>query len=261
MMSWRYGLLCFLLFFVVFLLALKNYELWTHPIEGRPEKGESKKAETKLEGMPPGMNPKETKSIEPIESFSIIAEKNIFTPERKEFSIPSLDQSKPLGRPQIILYGIAIAEGYQSASIVNPGRPLRKGEREIMTLKIGDQVGGYKLASILPDRITLEAQGDKFEVLLFDLSVPKKRTYTKTETKPASITSTLPTPPTSLPVPTAAPQPAPPQAIPRPAEPTKERAIEAPLPRPVTPTPPPDQGTLRGRRPMRPYTPPETGGK
>lgn len=258
-MSSRYGLLCLLLFLVVFLLALKNYELWINPIEGGPEKGEPKKVETKIEGMSTVVNPKETKSNESIESFIIVAEKNIFTPERKEFSISSIDPSKPLGRPQIILYGVAIAEDYQSASIVNPGRPLRKGEREIITLKIGDQIGGYKLAKIFPDRITLEAQGDTFEVLLFDLSMPKKRTFMKTETKPAAVTSTLSTSPVSPPA--VAPQPASPQALPRPAEPIRERVIEAPLPRPVTPTPPPDQGILRGRRPMRPYTPPESGEK
>lgn len=77
-------------------------------------------------------------------------------------------------RPQIVLYGVTIFGDYQSASVVNPGRPLRKGERETLTIKIGEKIGEYKLAKVLSDRITLEAEEDTFEVLLYDPKMPKK---------------------------------------------------------------------------------------
>ena len=48
-----------------------------------------------------------------------------------------------------------------------------------MILKIGDRIGEYKLAKILPDRIALEAMEDAFEVLLCDPAKPKKRIYEK----------------------------------------------------------------------------------
>ena len=35
---------------------------------------------------------------------------------------------KSVIRPQITLYGVVIAEDYQIASIINPGRPLHKGD-------------------------------------------------------------------------------------------------------------------------------------
>jgi hypothetical protein len=251
-MSLRYGVFCLLLSLVVLLLALKNYELWTRPVGGTLGEGEIRKAETKTEGSPILGSQKEAASIA---SYIMIGEKNIFSPERKEFSITGLDQSKPMMRPQIILYGVTISKDYQSATIVNPGRPLRKGEREMTTLKIGDRVGEYKLAKILPDRITMEAGEDSFEVLLFDSSIPKRRTLTKTESKPAEITSTSPAPP---PAPAAVPRAA---EAPKPAEPPRERVIEPPLPRPVTPAPAPYPGTYPGRRPMRPYTPPGSEGK
>jgi hypothetical protein len=253
-MSLRYGAFCLLLCLVVLLLALKNYELWIRPIAGSLEEGEIKKAETKSEGSPilGGQ-----RAPMPIASYIFVADKNIFSPERKEFSVtgPGLDQSKPMTRPQITLYGVTISRDYQSATIVNPGRPLRKGEREMITLTIGDRVGEYKLAKILPDRITMEGGEDSFEVLLFDSTMPKKRTFTKTESKPAEVTSTSPTPaPAPAPVPRAA-------EAPKPAEPPRERVIEPPLPRPVTPTPAPSPGTYPGRRPMRPYAPPGSEGK
>ena len=186
-----------------------------------------------------------------IASYIMISEKNIFNPERKEFSITGLDQSKPMMRPQIILYGVTLSEDYQAASIVNPGRPLRKGEKEMMTLKIGDRVGEYKMIKILPDRIAMEAGEDSFEVFLYDSNMPKRRTAVKTESRPAEITSTSPAP-APAPVPKAA-------EAPKPAEPPRERVIEPPLPRPLTPPPPSYPSTFRGRRPATPYTPPESG--
>jgi hypothetical protein len=233
-------------------LALKNYELWTRPVGRTLGEGEIRKAETKTEGSSILGGQKETGSVA---SYIMIAEKNIFSPERKEFSITGIDQSKPMMRPQIILYGVTISKDYESATIVNPGRPLRKGEREMTTLKIGDRVGEYKLAKILPDRITMEAGEDSFEVLLFDSSMPKKRTITKTEAKPAEITSTSPAP---VPAPAAVPKVA---ETPKPAEPARERVTEPPLPRPVTPAPAPYPGTLPGRRQIRPYMPPGSEGK
>ena len=45
----------------------------------------------------------------------------------------------------------------------------------MMTVKLGDQIGEFKLAKILPDRITMEAAGDSFEVLLYDPRTPKTK--------------------------------------------------------------------------------------
>jgi hypothetical protein len=156
-------------------------------------------------------------------------------------------------RPQIILYGVTIAKDYQVASLVHPGRPLQKGEREMITVKLGDNVGAYKLAKILPDRITMESGEDSFDVLLYDANSPKKRAVVKTEVKPAEVKSTAPAP--SPPAPVPAPKAA---EAPKPGEPSRERVMEAPPPKPVTPVPPSVPSTLRGRRPVRPYTPPES---
>jgi hypothetical protein len=251
-MSLRYGSLCLLLCLVVLLLAIKNYELWTQPVEGLLEAAGTKRGEMRTEGAAPGGGPKEKV---PLSSYIMISEKNIFSPERKEFSVATLEQTKPIARPQIVLYGVTIKEGYQSATITSPGRLIRKGEREMITIKIGDRVGDYKLSKISPDRITLEGGEDSYEVLLYDSSLSKKRTATRTESKPAQATTTAPAP-----APTPAPAPVPRAGeAPRPAEPPRETVAEPPLPRPVTPPQPTYPGSLRGRRPIRPYTPAEEG--
>ncbi len=237
-MSFRYGVLCLLLFFVVLLLFLKNYETWTLPIEVLPEKETTKKSGTKIEGSQLVGGQKEPTTPE---SYILIAEKNIFNPERKDFPIitsPIAElPKKPLVRPKIILYGVTFAGDYQSASIANLNRPVQKGEREIMTLKLGDRIGEYQLTKILPDRIMMETQEDTFEVLLYDPNMPKKRMPIKTETKPPTITSTLPP---STPTPAEAPKP----------EPTREitRRPEGPL----TPTPSPRPTLTPSPIPPRP---------
>jgi type II secretory pathway component PulC len=240
MMSLKYGLLSLLLFFVVLLLVFKNYEIWTQPMKWVPEKKAAKKSDEKTERSPIIGGQKEPRSIQ---SYTLVAEKNIFSPERKEFPLPMVPagSKKPSARPQVILYGVTIHGDDQYASVVNPGRALKKGEREMMTLKQGEQIGDYKLVRILPDRIKLEASGDSFEVLLYDPAMPKKRrSDVKTAgKKPAAITSTGSV---SVPAPAEAPRPTPfpvPSPVPteRPRVPSQEAVSTPPLP--VGQTPPP----------------------
>jgi hypothetical protein len=253
-MSLRYGVLCLLLFFVVLILFLKNYETWTLPIEVLPEKEATKKSGTKIEGSPSFGGQKEPTTPE---SYILIAEKNIFNPERKDFPVitPPVSElsKKPLVRPKIILYGVTFAGDYQTASIVNLGRPLQKGEREMMTLKVGDRIGEYQLAKILPDRVMMETPEDTFEVLLYDPKMPKKRVHTKTEAKPTTITSTLPA---SAPTPLEAPKPIPPREM---MERPPERTVEPPVPRPshpaISPTPPSSPAPMPSPRPRSRITP------
>src|SRR3990172_6863047 len=253
-MSLKYGLLTLLALLIVILLAVENVGVWTGSIEVVSEKGEVRKLEKKPQASPILGGQKEPPSIK---SYILIAEKNIFSPERKEFFLltGAGGGKKPLVRPQVILYGVTIFDSYRAASIVSPGRPLKKGEREMITLKVGGPVGEYKIAKILSDRITLQAEEDSFDVLLYDASMPKKRMDVKTEKKPATVTTTL----TGAPPPVQSPAPA--SVVPQPAVPREPAATvtptPAPLPRPVTPTIPPP-GFRRGLRPAYPPSSPGT---
>jgi len=174
-------------------------------------------------------------------SASSISEKNIFNPERKDFSLPGAGGKKQIVRPKIILYGVTIAGDYQAASVVNPGRPLYRGERETITLRIGEQIAGYKLAKVLPDRITLEVEGDSFEVFLYDAKEVKKRVDAKTDNRPTAVTNPFVAP-------AEAPTPTPPTAAEKPRVAVQER-VSTPAPVPSS-TPPliPPSGYRLGRR-------------
>jgi len=252
-MTSRYTFFNVLLFFVILLLILKNGEIWTPPQVAYKEGG--KKAEAQVAPLPafsitPGPSLRE--------SFVVISEKNIFHPDRKEYLSQTVEQAKSTPRPQIQLYGVAITGEVQTAFISNPTKPLPKGERGIKTIKIGDQVGDYKLTQILPDRVILESPGDTYEVLLYDPKSPKKRAAVKTPSRPAERTSPLPVPsPAPLPAPSGAiPRSTPIPVMPRPIGQPPEPKVESTTPEPGSPTPIPDPNVLRGRRAIRPVLPP-----
>ena len=280
-MRHRYGVLCSLLFFIVLILGYENYSAWSPPDLPGAKREPGRKVEGKTEASP-GVTA--SKEDPPLEAINVIGEKNIFNPDRKEFSIAAAGMAaggvagKPVTRPQIALYGVVLGEGYQSATIINPGRTLVKGERETKTIRVGESVGDYKVAKILPDRIVMEGGEDSFEVLLYDPRSPKRRVEVRTPTTSATVTSTAPSaspsapppgiPPPSPPAMAMPPSPAPgvmtPQAaaprsvtpfpVPRTPGTLPEGVSEAPgqSVAPSTPPPVPAPGLWRGRRPISP---------
>ena len=87
MMSSRYGVLCFLLFLVVLLLAYENYETWSRPIQWAVQKEGAKKTEGKGEPSPAVEG---VQKLSPSDSVPLIAQNNIFNPDRKEFPVPAI---------------------------------------------------------------------------------------------------------------------------------------------------------------------------
>ena len=256
-MSSKYGFLCLLVLALVLLLMIKNYEIWTRPVEWVPEENTAKRPQTKLENKPEVLltfGPQ--KNLTSTKPYASIAEKNVFSPDRKDFPTPMGEGKRQLVRPQIVLYGVTIIGNYKAASIANPGRPLQKGERETFSVKKGERVGEYKLAEIFSDRVTLEADGDTFDVLLYDQSKSKKRSDIRTESKPAAITSTQPVPSPPVPgSPTATPTlPTPSTVVPRLAPPAGTGQETMTTPPPVTPVSPTLPRPDAPRR--RPYSPP-----
>jgi hypothetical protein len=240
----RYGILCIFVSAILLFLVSKTYKTLTSPDEVPSEKEVATKSVTRIEA-PKIIEEKRESST--LSSHVAISEKNIFNPERRDFPTQSGPEGKkPLVRPQIILYGVTVAGDYQSACIGNSGSPVKKGERVAMTLKIGDPIGEYRLARILPDRITLEAMEDSFDILLYDPSKPKQRIHAKAETKPAAITSVVPTSPVSSTTSPTSSQIIPSQEAPKPKESTGERTTQTKVPKLIPPTLNPS--TERSRR-------------
>ena len=228
-----------LLIVIASFLAARGYEEWTN-VQPTDMEGIAPKQKAVISpASSPTMGQGE---ISTTASFKSISEKNIFSPDRKEFPISATaDGRRAQTRPNVTLYGLVVGEELRSAVISNPARRPEKGERETMTVTVGDRVGDYKVTKILGDRVTLETEGDSFDVLLYDPARPK--------TRPAVVPPSAPSRPGT---------PAP--AVPRPVSPSP--GITQPSPSSVPPgigqatLPPPPGQTVPGRNLLRPVPTP-----
>jgi len=258
-MSRRFWLINLLLMFILVLLSVKVYEVWTRPNTRGLEPVASK---TKPATSSPFVSVGGKKDTAPAKGYPSISEKNLFSPERKEFPIlSSPDGRKGSGQPTVVLYGVTLGEDYQAALITNPGRRPERGERETMSVKVGDKVGEYQVAKISADRITLENEVDSFDVLLYDPSQPKKRPAPSTPPPPTTARPT-PTPRTPTPSPGTPPRPVTPSpgasqpSLPPP--PASPGMSQSPLPPPAG-RQPASRNLLRQRRaPVSPPVSPRT---
>ena len=205
-MSRRFWLIDLLLILIFLFLVVKVYDVWTH--SGKVA-WEAPLSRQKPQSPPAPGTLAVKKEVPPPNRYQSISEKNLFNPERKEFaSSLTSDGRKALTRPDLELFGVVVGGEYHSAIISNPDRKLGKGQRETITVKVGDRVGGYQVAKILEDRIVLEMNGDAFDLLLYDPSRPKKRPAVTPPARPAP-TPVTPTRPATPPSP-GGPQPQPP---------------------------------------------------
>ncbi len=239
-MSRRFWLINLLLVFILALLSTKVYEVWTRPSTGGLEPIASK---PKPAPSSPQLSVSGKKETAPAKGFQSISEKNLFSPERKEFPILATPGGgKGTGRPTVVLYGVTLGDDYQFALITNPARRPERGDRETMSVKVGDKVGEYQVAKISADRITLESDVDSFDVLLYDPSQPKKRATPATPPPPAAARPT-PTPAPTTRTPTTPPRPVTPGV----SQPTLPPAPTSPLPPPAG-RQPASRNLLRQRR-------------
>ncbi len=183
-MKWlvNIALACTLVF-----LAGKIYQVWTQePV--RPGDGESAPAEQRSgrsSRQPPVRRP-------PLSRFDAIAEKNLFTKERREPSSPdapvdpkSTDQSRYARK--IALYGVVIRDGTRTA-LVGTVRS-RRSPNASTWVRVGDAIDRVTVVGIETDRIYVEEGSATFEVKLDDRNHPLKRVRAKRPDK-ATIVST-----------------------------------------------------------------------
>lgn len=161
--------------------------------------------------------------------YMVIAEQNLFHPERK---MPAeKKEAQQLPKPELILYGTFISDGMSIAYVEdkkNPKTSPGRGKRQTV-MKKGDAVSGFILKEIDVDRIMLSRgeetmvvhlnQGDKPRMSEVPAAAPGGR--------PAPIPMPVAKPAQQTPVPakTGSPQPAP--AV---TQPTPQRSFAPPMP-------------------------------
>lgn len=148
-----------------------------------------------------------------IQSFAVVAEKNLFHPERR---IPPQIKDEALQKPDVILYGTLITENVAIAYVEDKKSPYStpgRGPRQ-QTLKKGDMLSGYTLQEVEADRITLVKGDDRIVVRL---ESPDKRKSGEASARPATGRPTLdrpPPPPSVMPMAPPATSPGPSVSVP-----------------------------------------------
>ncbi len=145
-----------------------------------------------------------------LSDFMTVAEDNLFHPQRR---IPPEKKDETVQpKPELILFGTLI-DGKENLAFIEDKRSPKtspgRGKRQV-TIKKGDMLGGFVVASIETDRIKL-VRGE--EMLVFHLMDAEKR---KGEESSALRHDTSGSPPTASSNPSSTPPPSRPAARTRP---------------------------------------------
>ena len=91
-----------------------------------------------------------------IADYIIVAEQNIFHPERK-IPLEKKDEPPPLPKPDIVLYGTMISDGVSLAYLEDlkaPHNTPGRGKRQL-TMREGDILSGFVIKKIETDKIQM----------------------------------------------------------------------------------------------------------
>jgi len=130
-----------------------------------------------------GLNPA------PPSSYTIIADNNLFHPERK---IPpekkTGEDQQPLPKPDVVLYGTLISDTLRLAYLEDLKAPRNtpgRGRRQTV-MKIGDALSGFVLKEIDTDKIVMAKGEEKMTVYVHDPGRLKTRETPATQPQPAT---------------------------------------------------------------------------
>lgn len=112
-------------------------------------------------------------AIPSLTDYTMIAEDNLFHPERK---IPlDIGADQALEKPEFLLYGTLITDDVRLAYLEDKKAPQNtagRGKRQT-TLKLGNVMSGYTLKEIYPDKVIMVRGEEILAVLMNDSAKPR----------------------------------------------------------------------------------------
>lgn len=166
------GALIFLVNYIVlpFLHKGMQYSLPVIVKHEKPDSGIDQKAE-------------QIKTPSPLD-YAIIAEQNLFHPERK---IPvEANEAQSLPKPEFVLYGTLLSGDMNIAYMEDKKSPYTtagRGNRQ-RALKPGQSISGYTLTEVFTDKVVMAKGDDRLEVTVTESSRLKRTTARMTGATP-----------------------------------------------------------------------------
>jgi len=182
--------------FIILVLAvltvgftLQAVRTWMRPLQGlavaEPDEDAGKTS------LPPLVKKREP----PMSAYDVIAARSLFDKDRTEGEIEmpvgnlkDADTSRYAKR--IGLFGVIIEDGEKMA-LVNKDMG-RRGSDEYLWVRVGDQIDRLKVVGIERDRIYLQENGSRYEILFSDQRQPSKRVKEEKSQGPTVISTGVP---------------------------------------------------------------------
>ncbi len=162
----------------VIFFGIKTYQVWFDPEKPitNPKSATTSSAQPEKRILP--------KTVPPQTSYQIVAEKTIFSPDRKE-TVKNAETVQTAKAPaKFNLSGIMISGGYKFALITDAAKPGTKPRR----VKEGDSLDDLKISVIQNDRIILSnAENQRQELLLYDTAKVVRREQVHKDAEPIII--------------------------------------------------------------------------
>ena len=185
----------------VIFFTVKTFNVWFNRQKQNPEPVSITRQEVSQEKLFAKRN------LPPESAYRSIADKNLFSEDRKEYLPPTPDteldpaleneaEIKPFegfGK-SVTLYGVFIWNDFKKALITNPDK--KDGDRQDIWVQKGDtllevrrpnRVATLKVDEILNDRILVRDGSSKYEILIYDKEKSKKREMIRMDEAPEVI--------------------------------------------------------------------------
>lgn len=180
----RIWMINIVLVLLVFFFGLKTYTVWS---DGQiPETGT--RAVTKTTAVGKQLPPPDSAAPPPSDFYEGIAEKNLFSPDRKEPVSESAEEKKTPARDLsvagMLLTGTLITDGYRAALVSEGSGSKGKWVQE------GERLNGLEVSGIQKDKVLLKEGNRQVELRLYEGKNRKKENrITSAGQQPVVVTS------------------------------------------------------------------------
>lgn len=159
----------------VFFFGIKTYRVWFEPEKPMTKpKSAQRSSQPEIRLLP--------KTVPPQTFYQIVAEKTIFSPDRKEQE-KKAETAASKAPAKFNLFGIMISDMYKTALIGDAAKPGTKSR----WVKEGDPLDDLKVYAIQNDRIILGNADNRQEVLLYDTAKVVRREQVQKDAEPIVI--------------------------------------------------------------------------
>lgn len=148
------------------LMGMNAWQVWTGemPEQQMPEKKEVPEPSPQIRAG--------TDRHVPESRYTVIAEKNLFDPERKEDLPEEAEKAADSGkqenipRQNLLLHGVVLMRDYRKALVQTSGTGA--GQKENRWVKTGDEIASLKVSAIQKESIIVSDGAKEYEILLYD---------------------------------------------------------------------------------------------